>query len=52
MSRYRFKTVSREFRCKSVSTQTRYKTTRQMSYLLRFEHPILESQIAKKEVIR
>ena len=48
MSRYRFKTVSREF----VPTQTRYKTTRQMSYLLRFEHPILESQIAKKEVIR
>lgn len=52
MTRYRFKSVSREFRCKFVPTQIRYKTTRQMSYILRFEHPILESRIAKKEVIR
>lgn len=52
MFRSRFKTVSSEFRCKFMPTQTRYKTTRQMSYLLRFEHHILESQIAKKEVIR
>lgn len=49
MTRYRFKTVSREFRCKFVPTQTRYKTTRQMSYILRFEHPILELQHVKKE---
>lgn len=52
MTRYRFKSVSREFRCKFVPTQIRYKTTLQMSYILRFEHPILESRIANKEVIR